>query len=212
MGMDIRKITTQSRIKEGFIITLSTKRLSESTTNDIVNAAEISKKTFYNYYQNKHELLREIENELLSGLKQALNQDRKKLSNLGHLPKSEEIRNLANTAFDKTIAYCNEHKIYLSRLLSDNGDIRFLQMIVKLANDEFDARVPYLFGNIKIVSRSIMPFTFIKTIYVNTIINLLMLWESDPDSLSTNDIKDIAGLLQTKSPVDLIDMYKEYFG
>ena len=57
-----------------------------------------------------------------------------------------------------------------------------------------------------------MPFTFIKTIYVNTIINLLMLWESDPDSLSTNDIKDIAGLLQTKSPVDLIDMYKEYFG
>lgn len=85
-------------------------------------------------------------------------------------------------------------------------------MIVKLANDEFDARVPYLFGNIKIVSRSIMPFTFIKTIYVNTIINLLMLWESDPDSLSTNDIKDIAGLLQTKSPVDLIDMYKEYFG
>lgn len=38
-----------------------------------------------------------------------------------------------------------------------------------------------------------------------------MLWESDPDSLSTNDIKDIAGLLQTKSPVDLINMYKEYF-
>ena len=212
MGMDIRKITTQSRIKEGFIITLSTKRLSESTTTDIVNAAEISKKTFYNYYQNKHELLREIENELLAGLKQALSQDRKKLSDLGYLPKSDEIRNLANTAFDKTIAYSNEHKVYLSRLLSDNGDIRFLQMIVKLANDEFDARVPYLFGNIKIVSRSIMPFTFIKTIYVNTIINLLMLWESDPDSLSTNDIKDIAGLLQTKSPVDLIDMYKEYFG
>lgn len=62
-----------------------------------------------------------------------------------------------------------------------------------------------------IVRRSIIPFTFIKTVYVNTIINLLMLWESDPDSLSTNDIKDIAGLLQTKSPVDLINMYKEYF-
>ena len=156
-------------------------------------------------------MLREIENELLAGLKQALSQDRKKLSDLRHLPEGDEIRNLANTAFDKTIAYCNEHKVYLSRLLSDNGDIRFLQMIVKLANDEFDARVPYLFGNIKIASRSIIPFTFIKTVYVNTIINLLMLWESDPDSLSTNDIKDIAGLLQTKSPVDLINMYKEYF-
>lgn len=42
--MDIRKINTLNRIKEGFITVLDTKKLSECTTNDIVNSAEISKK------------------------------------------------------------------------------------------------------------------------------------------------------------------------
>ena len=42
--MDIRKINTLNGIKEGFITVLDTKKLSECTTNDIVNSAEISKK------------------------------------------------------------------------------------------------------------------------------------------------------------------------
>ena len=42
--MDIRKINTLNRIKEGFITVLDTKKLSECATNDIVDSAEISKK------------------------------------------------------------------------------------------------------------------------------------------------------------------------
>ena len=42
--MYIRKINTLNRIKEGFITVLDTKKLSECTTNDIVDSAEISKK------------------------------------------------------------------------------------------------------------------------------------------------------------------------
>ena len=42
--MDIRKINMLNGIKEGFITVLDTKKLSECSTNDIVNSAEISKK------------------------------------------------------------------------------------------------------------------------------------------------------------------------
>lgn len=42
--MDIRKINMLNGIKEGFITVLDTKKLSECTTNDIVDSAEISKK------------------------------------------------------------------------------------------------------------------------------------------------------------------------
>lgn len=42
--MDIRKINMLNGIKERFITVLDTKKLSECTTNDIVNSAEISKK------------------------------------------------------------------------------------------------------------------------------------------------------------------------
>ncbi|AWD61455.1 TetR family transcriptional regulator [Limosilactobacillus reuteri] len=31
-----------------------------------------------------------------------------------------------------------------------------------------------------------------------------------PESLSINEIKSIAGLIQTKSPVELIQIYKSY--
>ena len=211
--MDIRKINTLNRIKEGFINTLAYKKLTECTINDIVNSAEISKKTFYNYYQNKQDLLHEIEKDLLNGLRQALTADRETLKVNGHLPDANEIQELAEVAFNHTLAFCNENKNYLSRLLSSNGDMQFYQMIVDLANNEFDARVPYLFGDIDIEkadAKSPLPFSFIKTLYINTIINLLMLWGAAPDSLSVKEIKAIAGLVQTKSPVELMQIYKSF--
>ena len=42
--MDIRKINMLNGIKEGFITVLDTKKLSECTTNHILNSAEITKK------------------------------------------------------------------------------------------------------------------------------------------------------------------------
>lgn len=211
--MDIRKINTSNRIKEGFIAVLDSKKLSECTTNDIVKSAEISKKTFYNYYQNKNDLLREIEDQLLKGLQEALVIDRETLKLGNHTPGPNEIRELAEVAFNHTLSFCNENKRFLSKLLSSNGDMQFYQMIIKLANTEFDARVPYLFGEIDIKKankHSPLPFSFIKTLYINTIINLLMLWGAAPDSLSISEIKSIAGLVQTKSPVELIQIYKSY--
>lgn len=213
--MNIRKINTLNRIKEGFIAVLDSKKLSECTTNDIVNSAEISKKTFYNYYQNKQELLHKMENELLTGLQQALVDDRETLKRDKHLPNAAEIRRLAKVAFNHTLAFCNENKHSLSNLLSSNGDMQFYQMIIKVANAEFDARVPYLFGDIDISkadAKSPLPFALIKTLYINTIVNLLMQWGAAPDSLSINEIKLIAGLVQTKSPVELIQIYKSYAG
>lgn len=211
--MDIRKINTLNRIKEGFITVLDTKKLSECTINDIIDSAEISKKTFYNYYQNKHELLHDIEDEMRTGLDKALAVDREALKEINHLPQAEEIKLLADVAFNHTLAYCNENKHTLSNLLSSNGDMQFYQMIVDMANQEFDARVPYLFGDIdvdKADPKSPLPFSFIKTLYINTIINLLMLWSNAPDLLSMNELKEIAGLVQTKSPVELIQIYKHY--
>ncbi|MBB1078374.1 TetR/AcrR family transcriptional regulator [Limosilactobacillus sp. STM2_1] len=211
--MDIRKINTLSRIKEGFISVLDTKKLSECTTNDIVDSAEVSKKTFYNYYQNKRELLHEIEDDLLHGLQQALELDREELEKVNRIPDAGEIQQLASVAFNKTLAFCNENKHFLSNLLSSNGDMQFYQMIVKLANDEFDARVPYLFGDIDIEKadgKAPLPFSFIRTLYINTIVNLLMLWGEDPDALSINEIKSMAGLIQAKSPIELIQIYKSY--
>ena len=149
----------------------------------------------------------------MGGLKEALVIDREELKDVKHLPSADEIKELAEVAFNHTLAFCNENKHALSNLLSSNGDMQFYQMIIEVANNEFGARVPYLFGDINIKEanvKSSLPFSFIKTLYINTIVNLLMLWGAAPDSLSINEIKSIAGLIQTKSPVELIQIYKSY--
>lgn len=74
--MDIRKINTINRIKNGFFLVLENKKLADCSTNDIVEKAQISKKSFYNYFKNKTELLDNIETDLLNGLQDALDQDR----------------------------------------------------------------------------------------------------------------------------------------
>ena len=50
--MDVRTINTKNRILNGLIKVLSTQKLSECRTIDIINQVEVSKKTFYNYSRN----------------------------------------------------------------------------------------------------------------------------------------------------------------
>lgn len=203
--MDVRKITTQRRIKEGFISMLRLRKFAECTIMDILSSAEVSKKTFYNYYQDKYDLLTDIEQGLLDGLKSALAADRVQLKQLDHRPDAKEINRLAATAFDATLSFCDEHKVQLARLLSANGDIRFSTAISKIANDEFDRRYPYLFAEPgKAPDQRLLPASFVKTIYVDSIIDLLKLWCTHQDTMSVNDVKRIAGLVQTKSPVELV--------
>lgn len=123
--MDIRKINTQARLKEGFFLLLAEKNLSECTISDIVEYAKVSKKTFYNYYQNKREFLIETERDLLEGLQQALLTDREQVKLLDHQPTAKEIVELSANAFNATLAFCDQYKVQFSRLLSSNGDMFF---------------------------------------------------------------------------------------
>lgn len=105
----------------------------------------------------------------MGGLKEALVIDREELKDVKHLPSADEIKELAEVAFNHTLAFCNENKHALSNLLSSNGDMQFYQMIIEVANNEFDARVPYLFGDINIKEANVkspLPFSFIKTIFI----------------------------------------------
>lgn len=204
--MDVRKITTQQRIIEGFIELLENEDFAKCSVNDIVKYAEVSKRTFYAYFKDKHDLLNTIETSLLQGLKKNLALDREKLTKLGHIPSSDEINKLADSAFDKTIEYCNQNKKAMSRLLSSNGDIYFLRKIGDVGNHEFDMRVPYLFN--EDVQNDSLTLKFIRSVYVQGIVNILVLWGNSGNLIGINDVKRLLGLAQTKSPVELMHLYQ----
>jgi Transcriptional regulator len=77
--MDVRTINTKNRILNGLIKVLSTQKLSECRTINIINQAEVSKKTFYNYFKNKKDFIHWVETNILTSLKNALQKDRTSL-------------------------------------------------------------------------------------------------------------------------------------
>lgn len=203
--MDIRNVITQQRIKDGFFRLLKERNLAQCKIADIIEYAGISKKTFYSYYHNKDELLTEVESELASGLAHALAKDRTDLTTLDHVPDETEIAELANNAFDETIDFCNKYKVQFSRLLSRNGDINFYKEIINIGVKEFNLRFPYLFSDLDDNDKS-FPLNFICTIYVQDIVSILVLWGKDSDSFRIKDIKKLIGIVQTKSPVELVGL------
>lgn len=201
--MDVRTINTRQRILTGLIRTLSKRKLSECRTIDIIQQAEISKKTFYNYFRNKEDFIHQVEEDILTNLKSSLRRDRQILTSTHHAT-AQEIVHLAGSAFDETLKYCDEHKDELAVLLSNNGDINLYHAIVNLANEEFVARAPYLFGITPAKVKESFLYHFFQTLYVDEIINLLIFWLNHRDTMSVDNVKYLAGLIQTKSTMQLM--------
>lgn len=71
--MDIRVIKTKKAIREGILQLLAEKTIDDISITELAQIAQINRKTFYNYYQNPHQVLDELENELVEEFVCAVN-------------------------------------------------------------------------------------------------------------------------------------------
>lgn len=63
--VDRRVVKTKKAIRNAFLELLTQKDINEITIKDIADTADINRKTFYNYYSGVHQVVDEIENELV---------------------------------------------------------------------------------------------------------------------------------------------------
>lgn len=70
---DRRVIRTKKAIRSAFAALLSEKDYNDITVTDIADRADINRKTFYNYYRNTEELVKDIENEAIATFDTILN-------------------------------------------------------------------------------------------------------------------------------------------
>lgn len=63
---DRRVVKTKRAIRNAFAEALIEKHLNEITIKEIADRADINRKTFYNYYASVHQVLDEVENEIVS--------------------------------------------------------------------------------------------------------------------------------------------------
>lgn len=71
-AVDRRVIKTKRAIRSAFAQLLSEKDINDITVSDIAAAADINRKTFYNYYAGIHAVLDEIENDVVRRFDEAL--------------------------------------------------------------------------------------------------------------------------------------------
>lgn len=70
--VDRRVMKTKKSIHTAVVNLLTQKDITDITITEIVNLADINRKTFYNYYSNVYQVVDEIENEVIKDISQAL--------------------------------------------------------------------------------------------------------------------------------------------
>lgn len=132
--MDIRVTNTKNRLVEALLVCLEKKGIYELKVKDIIEVSGVSTRTFYQYYAD-------VENDFIEGYKDSIRHDRESLANIDMtLPTQDQLKAVLS-ATKNTISYCFDHKREIQLLLSDNGDIRFYNLIFDTSCDEFFERI-----------------------------------------------------------------------
>ena len=196
--MDLRIYDTKNRIVNALFACMKEKPLKDILNQDVIKEAQISSRTFYRYYSDKYAVLEEFEQEFINGLTKALEKDRESLSSLDHIPTKEEIYQLADSAFQHTLAFCIPYMRYGKILLSRNGDINFIWLIRDAAEAEFEKRKKFLYGD------NTETDSLIDKLYVGELISTIETWLLYSDDFSPKQIRTLLGEVQVLSPAELL--------
>ncbi len=118
---DRRTIKTKRAIHNAFAKLLAEKDINDISVRDIVDLADINRKTFYNYYAGIHELVDEIENDIIRTFEGVL----------GEINFKEAIEN-PYQIFEKLTVIINSDLDFYGHLISIKSDSNLITKIVIL--------------------------------------------------------------------------------
>jgi AcrR family transcriptional regulator len=117
---DLRVIRTRQMIRDAFLELMDTVGFSKITVENLAKKAFISRNTFYLHYTDKFDLLNQLENEILAGLREIISD----------LPfddmKANGLTDRATMVLRHVFAYVQENHIFFKLVMSENGDPAFL--------------------------------------------------------------------------------------
>ena len=122
---DLRVLKTKRAIRQAFNELLSEKHIDEITVSDIAKTAMINRKTFYAHYAGVHEIIAEIEDEIISAMQALLSQMR--FERILECP--YDLFQYLMQAVDKEI------EIY-GRLLTLNGNSNLILKIIQMMRSQ----------------------------------------------------------------------------
>ncbi|MBQ9679149.1 MAG: TetR/AcrR family transcriptional regulator [Ruminococcus sp.] len=123
--VDRRVVKTKRAIKNAFAKLLSEKDINDITISDIAAVADINRKTFYNYYAGVHEVIDEIEDDIIGHVDDALTEIDFKSSLESPYLIFEKLTNVINADMD-----------FFGYLLSMNSNVSLTSKIADLLKNK----------------------------------------------------------------------------
>lgn len=195
--MDIRVTNTKNRLVEALLTCLEEKSVYELKVKDIIEVSGVSTRTFYQYYAD-------VENDFIEGYKDSIRRDRESLANIDMtLPTQDQLKAVLS-ATKNTISYCFDHKREIQLLLSDNGDIRFYNLIFDTSCDEFFERINSMDDSqgIKLTGKERIAMLIDVQVFINSMIDLVRVLLNYSDRLSPYDMRENIMAFLHKMPLD----------
>ena len=136
---DRRVRRTKKLLSQGLIELMQQKQVKDITVRELADLVDVNRGTFYLYYRDIFDMLERLEEELFEQLNAVI---------LAH--KGEPILTHARPMLKDLFRIVAENKEICSVLLSDNGDIKFLQKLSDWLNgyveNETEFEYRYAFG------------------------------------------------------------------
>ncbi len=133
---DRRVRRTKKLLSQGLIELMQQKQVKDITVRELADLVDVNRGTFYPYYRDIFDMLERLEEELFEQLNAVI---------LAH--KGEPILTHARPMLKDLFRIVAENKEICSVLLSDNGDIKFLQKLSDVIQEKL--RMDWLNGYVE---------------------------------------------------------------
>ena len=116
---------TQMVLKDSLVELMKEKSISKITIKELCEKADINRTTFYAHYSDQYELLKSIEEETLSWVKDTI------AGFSGKRDKQDFIQNI-----QKVFEYIIDNKNHIQVLMSEQGDIDFQRTLLSVTYEQ----------------------------------------------------------------------------
>lgn len=173
MPDDLRITKTRKKIYHALGELMQETPFDKVTVSDIMKKAGVSRKTFYNHYQDKIDLVQEYQKELSDTIQQIFTQN----------------TDMGKTVIEKLALFLNTQDYLLTALLSYNGSLE-LQCIIRGTMEKYCER------RLKPVIKDPLQLEYQMIVTANSIFSIVQHWLVTGKKISPEELAGIVIKLQ----------------
>jgi len=194
-------ISAQTKIQAAVIQLIQTKGFGRLTVTDIIKLAHINRSTFYLHYQDKFDLLKRYEDQLLTDI------DRNLINNLTQTMQFQPQGQTTPQIYPvvtKIVTYIWDNFALIQALMSPNGDPHFEPQLRALLAQTIDTDL-YLVKGVPQLTNAI-PEKYARELVLAGFFDIIKVWLQQSEPETPSEIAAIIMKTRYLSPYDLLGL------